>query len=76
MADFDAMKDKVVGRVKEETGKLTKNEELEAKGKTERLKGEAKDKVDEAKKQVSDTGKDLKEKAAEKYNDTVDHLEK
>ncbi|KRO18083.1 CsbD family protein [Lacticaseibacillus saniviri] len=76
MADFDSMKDKVVGKVKEETGKLTNNEELEAKGKAEQLKGAAKEKVNDAKKQVGEAGEDMKEKAAKKFNDTVDKADK
>ncbi|KRN22957.1 CsbD family protein [Lacticaseibacillus camelliae] len=72
MADLDAMKDKVVGKVKETTGKATGNEKLEAKGKAQGLKGEAKDKVADAKRKAKDSTDDLTEKAADKFNDTVD----
>ena len=39
---LDATKDKVSGKVKETTGKVTGDEKLEAKGKTEGLMGKLK----------------------------------
>ncbi|HAJ55987.1 MAG TPA: CsbD family protein, partial [Lactobacillus sp.] len=39
MADFDAAKDKVSGKVKETAGKVTGDESTEAKGKTEQMVG-------------------------------------
>ncbi|KRM88175.1 CsbD family protein [Lacticaseibacillus thailandensis] len=59
--DAKEAKDKVAGTVKEQTGKLTGNETLEAKGKAQKLRGKARGKAD-----------DLKEKGASKLNDTVD----
>ncbi len=61
MADFDAAKDKVSGKVKETAGKVTGDESTEAKGKTEQMVGEAKEKLSDA-----------KDKIAEKFNDVVD----
>ena len=72
MADFDSIKDKVVGKVKETAGKVTNDEKLEAKGKAQAMKGEAEDKVDKAKHDVSKKTDNLADKAAEKFNDTVD----
>lgn len=75
MADFDALKDKVVGKVKETTGKLIDNEKLEAKGKAERLKGEAKEKASDVKDKAEDTVDKATDKAAEGVNDVVDKHE-
>ena len=61
MADFDATKDKVSGKVKEGAGKLTGDESTEAKGKAEQMVGNAKEKLSDA-----------KDKLAEKFNDVVD----
>jgi uncharacterized protein YjbJ (UPF0337 family) len=46
--------DKATGKVKEEAGRLTDNEEMEAEGQTDQAKGEVKNKIDD----VSDTVKD------------------
>ncbi|WP_125705113.1 CsbD family protein [Lacticaseibacillus daqingensis] len=73
MTDFDSLKDKVVGKVKETAGKLTNNEQLEAKGKAEQLKDEAAQKADEVTDKVKDKVDDVADDAAKKFNDAVDH---
>lgn len=57
-------KDKAVGTVKEKVGQATNNEEMELKGKSQRLKGEAGEKIENA-----------KEGVAGAVNDAVDKLE-
>lgn len=57
------MKDKVVGKVKEETGKLTGNEELEIKGKIQQGVGKAREVVE-----------DVKDNVLDKANDVVDDM--
>lgn len=49
-----AQSDKVKGRVKEATGILTGNDDLEAEGRTDRLTGEADEKIAEAKDKVAE----------------------
>lgn len=61
MADLKSTKDKALGKIQETTGKLLKDDEMEAKGKAKKLKGEAEAKVDEA-----------KDKALKKANDFID----
>ncbi len=53
------MKDKVVGKVKEETGKLTGNEELEIKGKIQQGVGKAREVVEDVKDNVLDKANDI-----------------
>ncbi|WP_179395837.1 CsbD family protein [Lacticaseibacillus absianus] len=72
MADFDAMKDKVIGKVKETAGKLTDNEQLEAKGKAEQLKGEAKDKAADLKKKAEKKVEHATDDMAKRFNNAVD----
>lgn len=55
----DAMKDKVAGKVKEGTGKLTGNKETEAEGKGQQVQGKVKEGVEKAK----DTARDAGDKA-------------
>ncbi|WP_125707328.1 CsbD family protein [Lacticaseibacillus porcinae] len=59
MANLKATKDKALGKVQATTGKLLKDEEMEAKGKAKQLKGEAEAKVDEAKDKVLKKANDL-----------------
>lgn len=61
MADLKSTKDKALGKLEETTGKLLKDEQMEAKGKAKQLKGEAEAKVE-----------DVKDKVAEKANDLID----
>lgn len=56
--------DKIVGEVKEVTGKVTGNEELELKGKIQSAKADAKTKAEE-----------LKEGVVGKINDIIDEQE-
>lgn len=49
-----AQSDKVKGRVKEATGILTGNDDLEAEGRTDRLTGEVHEKIAEAKDKVAE----------------------
>lgn len=53
------MKDKVVGKVKEETGKLTGNEELEIEGKIQQGVGKAREVVEDVKDNVLDKANDI-----------------
>ncbi len=53
------IKDKVVGKVKEETGKLTGNEELEIKGKIQQGIGKAREVAEDVKDNVLDKVKDV-----------------
>ena len=67
---LDATKDKVSAKVKETTCKVTGDEKLEAKGKTEGLMGKAKEGLEN----IKDKASDLAEDVAEKFNDTVDSV--
>ncbi|WP_268912134.1 CsbD family protein [Lentilactobacillus sp. SPB1-3] len=58
---LDSKSDQVKGKIKEGTGKVTGNEELELKGKLQNAAGKAKDKLEDA-----------KEKASKKANDVMD----
>ena len=58
---FNNVKDKVIGEVKETVGKVTKNEELELKGKIQSSKSDLKEK-----------GGEIKEDVAKKINDIID----
>ena len=57
----DAMKDKVSGKVKEGTGKLTDNPDLEAEGKGQQVEGKVKEGVEKAKDTARDAGKKFKD---------------
>lgn len=46
---FDAATDKLGGKAKEAAGNLTGNEQLEAEGKTDQIKGHLKDAVENVK---------------------------
>ncbi|CAM3869842.1 CsbD family protein [Kibdelosporangium persicum] len=66
MSGFDKAKDKaeqLIGKGKEKLGQLTDNEELEAAGKRDQLKGE-----------VKETGHDVRDKAAGAVQDAKDSL--
>lgn len=65
------MKDKVVGNVKEATGKLIDDEELELKGKVQKGVGEAR----EAAGDVSDKLKDKKDDLVDSVNKKIDEAE-
>ncbi|HEY8805510.1 MAG TPA: hypothetical protein VIM42_10485 [Clostridium sp.] len=58
---FDSVKDKVMGRTKENVGKATGSEETELKGKIQSQRGEFKEKLNS-----------VKEKIAKKINDAMD----
>jgi len=66
--------DKMKGSMKEFAGKVTGNEELEARGKVDQIKGDLKDRADDAKQAVSDKASELREKAGEKVNDILDDV--
>ena len=59
--------DKVEGRIKEFTGKLTGNQQLELKGKLEVAKADIKKRLD-----AKDAVSDIKEDVAKKVNDAID----
>ncbi|ALG05734.1 CsbD family protein [Kibdelosporangium phytohabitans] len=66
MSGFDKMKDKaeqLIGKGKEKLGQTTDNEDLEAAGKRDQLKGE-----------VKETGHDVRDKAAGAVKDAKDAL--
>ena len=54
--------DEAKGRVKEATGKLTDDHDLEREGKVDRTAGEAKEKLGEAKDKVEDAVDKVKDK--------------
>ncbi len=58
---FDSVKDKVMGRTKENVGKAAGSEETELKGKIQSQRGEFKEKLN-----------GVKEKIAKKINDATD----
>lgn len=49
-----SLKDDISGKAKEVTGKVTGDQELEAKGKAQQLAGDVKDKIAEAKDDIGD----------------------
>jgi len=55
-------KDKIVGEAKEETGKVTGNEELELKGKIQSSKADLKKKAGEVKESIAGTINDITDK--------------
>lgn len=57
--------DKVIGTIKENTGKIIDSEQLELEGKLQKKRGEAKE-----------AAKDLKDKATEKVNEFIDKHDK
>lgn len=57
MSKLKEVKDKVVGSVKEATGKVTDNKKLEVKGKIQKGKGKAHEVADD----VKDKAKDIKD---------------
>ncbi|WP_407892832.1 CsbD family protein [Lacticaseibacillus sp. N501-2] len=59
MADLKSTKDKALGKIQETTGKLLKDDQMEAKGKAKQLKGEVEAKVDDAKDTVAGKANDL-----------------
>ena len=59
MADLKSTKDKAIGWVQETTGKLLKDDKMEAKGKAKQLKGEAEAKAEDAKQEVAGKANDL-----------------
>ena len=61
--------DKVVGTMKESTGKMIGSEQLELEGKLQKKRGEIKETIKEL-------GEDLKEKASEKVNALIDAHDK
>ena len=65
------MKDKVVGSVKETTGKITDNEELELKGKMQKAKGEAREFAGD----VADKADDVKDNVLGSVNRKIDETE-
>jgi uncharacterized protein YjbJ (UPF0337 family) len=66
------MKDKVVGKIKEEYGDLVNDPEIELEGKLQQARGEAVEKVGEVKEDISDKVEDL----ADKANDKIDEWKK
>ncbi|ONI72585.1 CsbD family protein [Actinosynnema sp. ALI-1.44] len=66
MSGFDKMKDKaeqLIGKGKEKLGQSTDNEDMEAAGKRDQLKGE-----------VKETGHDVRDRAAGAVKDAKDAL--
>lgn len=64
---IERTKDKVAGKIKETTGKVTGNEQLELKGKIQSTKSDFKKKVD-----VSENIEEIKENVAGKINKNLD----
>ncbi len=69
---FKGMKDKVVGKIKEEYGDLVNDPEKELEGKLQQARGEAIEKAGEVKEDISDKVEDL----ADKANDKIDEWKK
>lgn len=69
---FKGMKDKVVGKIKEEYGDLVNDPEKELEGKLQQARGEVIEKVGEVKEDISDKVEDL----ADKANDKIDEWKK
>ncbi len=65
MEDIKNAKDNLVGKMKENTGELLKDERLEFKGKMQTIKSE-----------VGDRMEDVKEDVAAKANDLIDHVKR
>ncbi len=63
MEDIKNAKDNLVGKLKEGTGQLLKDDKLEFKGKMQTIKSEIGSKVE-----------DMKQDAAAKANDLIDHV--
>ncbi|MGO3701879.1 MAG: CsbD family protein [Candidatus Saccharimonadales bacterium] len=65
---MSGLDDKLKGSAKEMAGKLTGDQELEAKGKTDQMVGELKDKAEDAKDNVGNKVNDLLDKAKDSLN--------
>lgn len=62
--------DKLTGSIKETTGKLTGNEELEAKGKVEQIVGNLKERAEDVKDAVGEQVNDVLDKVKDKTDKT------
>ncbi len=71
-----AMKDKVVGSVKEATGKLVDNEELELKGKIQQGAGKAREVADDIAEKVENTKDDVVDAINKKLDEAEETLER
>jgi uncharacterized protein YjbJ (UPF0337 family) len=67
---MERAKDKFSGKVKETTGKITGNEQLELKGKIQSKRADLKEDLD-----VNEKIEDIKEDIAGKINDGIDKAE-
>ena len=63
MEDIKNAKDNLVGKIKEGTGQMLKDDRLEFKGKMQTIKSE-----------IGSRMEDVKEEAASKANDLIDHV--
>ncbi len=66
--------DKLKGSAKEFAGKLTDNDELEAKGKAQQIKGNLEDRADDVKDTIRDKAEELRDAAGEKVNEILDDV--
>ena len=66
------LKDKVVGTVKEKTGELTDNAELELEGKLQQGAGKAREAADK----VMDKVEETKDDVVDALNEKIDNVEK
>lgn len=69
-----AMKDEVVGKVKEETGKVLNKPDLELEGKIQKNVGKGRKMADDALDNIQESYEDLEDTAKEKVNKFVDKL--
>ena len=69
--DFDHAKNKVAGEIKQVTGKITGNEQLELKGKMQSSKADLKKDLD-----ILDKVEDIKEDIAKGINHTLENRNK
>lgn len=67
MNKMDNVKDKIVGEIKETTGKISGNQQLELKGKLQSSKADLENKID-----IKHKVHEVKEDLAEKVNNMMD----
>lgn len=60
--------EKIIGKVKEQAGKLTDNNELELKGKLQSMKANLGDKIDDVKDELYDKANDIIDKVRDRMD--------
>lgn len=67
--------DQIKGKVQETVGKVTDDQQLEAKGKAEEIKGKASEKADDLGDTIKEKTGELKDKVAGVFNKLVDKVD-